>query len=57
MIHDLNPNRSDAFRDPNELRTLFPVKDVEAARIRYQQHLDSLTQLNPDDRNEVKYLI
>lgn len=56
MIHDLDPNRTDAFRDPNELRTQFPVTEIETARISFEQHLDSMDLLNPDDRNESKYL-
>lgn len=56
MLHDLDPNRTEGFRSVIDLRTQYTVAELEAARRTYLRNLDSLEMLNPEDRNQAKYL-
>ncbi|MEM9987300.1 MAG: hypothetical protein AAF804_19580, partial [Bacteroidota bacterium] len=56
MLHDLDPNLTEGFRTVRDLRTQYSVTEIEAARISYRQKLDSLSLLDPEDRNQAKFL-
>ncbi len=56
MLHDLDPNLTEGFRAVRDLRTQYSVTEIEAARRSYRQKLDSLSLLDPEDRNQAKFI-